>query len=231
MKNNYLVIVNDAYVPYAKSLIYSIHEFNKDYCVYLYLVNSDATNIFLETKYNLVVETISEPFSKEEIHPKRRRQPECYSEEAAFCANVRATLLLSTIKKYHLTNLTYVDADSLIRAPVSHLCPEQYDIAIYKKKETKYYSGIISVNVNPNSIGFLKHLKAGIDSYGLTTWFSDQNALKDSCMQLSTVHFFYLPLENFDWYCRLESNIWMGKGKLKSNPEYIVLQQTYLDLF
>lgn len=233
---NFLIVVNDKYIKYAKSLIYSIAKHHSDYQVFLYLINPSKKNVkkLSSTRYNICVKVIEKELSQEVIN--------IYSEEAAYCANIRGKLLKELVETQELDNLTYIDADSLMRGSIEGLFLQSYDVSFFVRpptnaKKTMYFSGLISLKITtenkPVILQALDYFQNKIDNYGLTTWFSDQNAIEDLYYFIvkNNINFYALSKEYFDWGYQDTSKIWMGKGKSKSNNEYMTNQALCEGLF
>lgn len=231
---NFLIVANDAYIGYAKSLIYSINLHHDNYNIFLYLINPSNQNLQLitNTKYNLQVRIINKELNKDVIN--------IYSEEAAYSANIRGQILYELVTMEELENIIYIDADSIVKAPINEINIIPYDISFFVRPETakksSYFSGLISLNINNKQriINALNFYKNKIEEYGLTTWFSDQKAIEAFYKEyviLKDIDFEFLESEYFDWGFKPESKIWMGKGKSKNDPNYFSIQKEYEDLF
>lgn len=236
--NNYLIVTNDDYIKYTKSLIYSISQSDPDYKIFLYVINPETENFKTFRKklkaYNVVYKVIEEKLSKE----KNKARIILYSEESAFSANIRGKLLKDLIKQECLDNITYIDADSLVRKTIEKICPNDTDLTFFMRAEDTCSSGLISFNITSENrqkiLEMLSYYQSKIEEYGLTTWFSDQIALKDvyhKFIVTNELKFNLLPKIYFDWTCLNESSIWMGKGKKKEKDSYINLQKEYESLF
>ena len=234
-RNNYLVVANDDYIRYVKSLIYSIRMCDPDYKVFLYIINPETENFKLFRKklksYNVTYGIIKKQLSKD-------KGLERFSEESAFSANIRGKLLKEIVEKEDLDNLIYIDADSLIKKPLEKLCPEDKDIAFFKRSIDTCSSGLIALNITLENkekiLQMLTCFQGTIEQHGLLKWFSDQTALKDiyhEYILTDIIKFHQLESKNFDWICLEESNIWMGKGAKKERSQYLNLQKKYEELF
>lgn len=233
--NNYLVVANDEYIKYAKSLIFSIAKCDPQYRVFLYLINPETDNFKLLRKklkaYNVVYQVINEDLSKD-------RGLERQSPEAAFSANIRVKLLKELVETQELDNLTYIDADSMMKKYIGRFCPEDKDIAFFKRATDTCSSGLIALNITPENkekiLEMLSFFQGMTEQYGLCKWFSDQTALKDTYREfILTEQLKYHQLEpiNFDWICLEESNMWMGKGAKRERSQYLTLQKEYEEAF
>lgn len=232
-RNNYLIVANDEYVKYAKSLIYSLSIHDPKYYVYLYLINPSDNFKAIKRKiknYQVECRVIKEKLDRE----KNRAKIVVYSEEGAYSANIRGKLLKTLVQEEEIDNLTYIDADSLVIKNLDRqqMCPPEIDITFFHRAEDTCSSGLISLNITPENkdllVEMLSFYQERIEDEGIDRWFSDQTGLKDTFnkyIKTGMVKYQVLPKVYFDWTILKESTIWMGKGKKREKVGYQSLQK------
>lgn len=235
--HNFLIIANDEYVRFAKSLIHSIHRYVGDFKIFLYIINPHRKSLReLEKKadlYHLEIRPVISPLDKKIWDIDRKP----YSDEAAFSANIRGKILSELIRELEVDNLTYIDADSFFMKPLERqLCPLNVDLTFFKRAEDYCSSGLLSFNLTPDNkpriLEFVDYFAERINFHGLLKWFSDQTALKDCYRKfILSGHLKYhcLDVEYFDWRCNPESVIWLGKGKRRRDSFEIYIESQELN--
>lgn len=249
---NFLIIANDKYVQYAKALIVSIYFFERGSKIFLYVVNpSDKSIRELEEKkdvYNLHLNFEYKNFS--EYCTEERTVDRC---EAAYSANIRAKHLHALVANHDIDNITYIDADSLLRNSLYNMHYQDFDISFYIKGDDHFIeelgpqcpsqvfqtkSGIISLTLSEDRAILLECLEffiEKIEEFNVCKWYADQVALKQLYYNFivnGKLKFAPITSTYFDWRCKDNTNIWIGKGELKeNNEEFIKIQNLYRDLF
>jgi len=220
------VIADQKYLGYLKTLLNSLSLSNQKISVYISLVNINKTvrlEKSLKKRYeNIYIEYINKKFDS-------------IADKKGFCVNYRIPLI-KKILKLDFKNILFLDADSIVRKPLSEAnISQSSDIEIlFRDSEDlrmKVACGVILIKNNVRSKKFID-LWEKKNSSGKYTWFFDQITFFDTFIELEKdVNVENIDKKLIDWEFKKNSIIWSGKGNRKSRNLLYIFETVKINFF
>lgn len=235
-----LAISDLRFLPHLQVLVASVNRHFPQAHIHIYLVNINDPKEQISLKqlhpniqFTLIEKNLEEAIIKIALDGKTQ-----YTEKAGFCVNLRVHAIHTLLNK-GVSNILFVDADTIIRKDLSELFDQLKNshILIHKRPKEKHFmrvaGGVIAVRNTDWSKSFFKRFIEQVDRLGNTDFFSDQWGFDLTAQELSGYvsplpPIGHLPKCYIDWDFNEHSFIWVGKGQRKNkNKTYLAERSIY----